>query len=83
MGKQALPDEKIWISRDFDQKSKFPLRLLFDKMGLEIMFFDLPVRKQAFLDEKISILHSGQSKGLTHDFVQKLEKIHLSVILDK
>ena len=24
-----------------------------------------------------------KSKGLTHDFVQKLEKIHLSVILDK
>ena len=47
-------------------------------MGLEIMFVDHPIRKQAFLDKKkISILHRGHtgivSKGLTHDFVQKLE----------
>ena len=52
------------------------------------MFVDHPMRKQAFLDKKkISILHRGHtgivSKGLTHDFVQQLEKIHLSVILDK
>ena len=52
-------------------------------MGLEIMFADHPVRKKAFLHEKkISILHSGHigivSKGLTHDFVQKLETINLS-----
>ena len=48
-------------------------------MGLEIVFLDHPIRKQAFLDKKISILHTGHtgivSKGLTHDFVQKLEKI--------
>ena len=38
----------------------FPLRLFLDKLGLEIMFADHPVRKIAFLDEKnISILHSG------------------------
>ena len=39
----------------------FPLRLFLDKLGLEIMFADHPVRKKAFLDEKIyiSILHSG------------------------
>ena len=44
------------------------------------MFVDHPIRKQAFLDKKnISILHRGHtgivSKGLTHDFVQQLEKI--------
>ena len=38
----------------------FPLRLFLDKLGLEIMFADHPVRKKAFLHEKnISILHSG------------------------
>ena len=54
------------------------------KMGLQIMFADHPLRKKAFLEETISILHSGHigivSKGLTHDFVQKLEKFHLSLI---
>ena len=48
-------------------------------MGLEIMFVDHPIRKQAFLDKKISILHRGHTgivlNWLTHDFVQKLEKI--------
>ena len=56
-------------------------------MSLQIMFADHPLRKKAFLEETISILHSGHigivSKGLTHDFVQKLEKFHLSLILDK
>ena len=48
-------------------------------MGLEIMFVDHPIRKQAVLDKKkkLSILHSGHtgivSKGLTHDIVLKLE----------
>ena len=47
-------------------------------MGLEIMFVDHPIRKKAFLDKKISILHRHTgivSKGVTHDFVQQLEKI--------
>ena len=48
-------------------------------MGLKIMFVDHPIRKQAFLDKKISILHRGHTgivlNWLTHDFVQKLEKI--------
>ena len=30
----------------------FPLRLFLDKLGLEIMFADHPVRKKAFLHEK-------------------------------
>ena len=51
------------------------------------MFADHPLRKKAFLEETKTILHSGHigivSKGLTHDFVQKLEKFHLSLILDK
>ena len=38
-------------------------------MGLEIMFVDHPMRKQAVLDKNLSILHSGHtgivSKGLT------------------
>ena len=41
------------------------------------MFADHPVRKQAYLDWKIRILPSRPmeifSKGLTHDFGQKLE----------
>ena len=52
--------------------------LVLNKMGLEIMFVDHPIRKQAFLDKKKSILHRHTgivSKGLTHDFVQQLEKI--------
>ena len=53
--------------------------MFLDKMGLEIMFVDHPIRKQAVLDKKkkLSILHSGHtgivSKGLTHDIVLKLE----------
>ena len=43
-------------------------------MGLEIMFVDHPVRKQAFLDEKISILHSGQIKGVNPWFCSKIGK---------
>ena len=47
------------------------------KIGLEIMFPDHLVRKQAYLDLKIRILPSQPmeifSKGLTHDFGQKLE----------
>ena len=38
-------------------------------MGLKIMFVDHPMRKQAVLDKKLSILHCGHtgivSKGLT------------------
>ena len=51
------------------------------------MFADHPVRKKAFLDEKISVLHSAHigivSEVLTHDFVQKLETFYLSSILNK
>ena len=43
-------------------------------MGLEIMFFDHPVRKQTSLDEKISILHSGQVKGVHPWFCSKIGK---------
>ena len=55
----------------------FFLWLLLKKIGLEIMFPDHPVRKQAYLDYKIRILPSRPmeifSKGLTHDSGQKLE----------
>ena len=55
----------------------FPLCLLLNKIGLEIMFAGHPVRKQAYLDQKIRILPSRPmeifSKGLTHDSGQKLE----------
>ena len=41
------------------------------------MFADHPVRKQVYLDSKIRILPSQPmeifSKGLTHDFGQKLD----------
>ena len=55
----------------------FFLWLLLKKIGLEIMFPDHPVRKQAYLDYKIRILPSRPmeifSKGLNHEFGQKLE----------
>ena len=51
--------------------------LLLNKIGLEIMFADHPVRKQAYLDRKIRFLPSHPleifSKGLTNDSGQKLE----------
>ena len=60
-----------------------------DKLGLEIMFADHPVRKKkAFLDEKKYIDFTQWTyldcfTGLTYDSVQKLEKFYLSSILDK
>ena len=55
----------------------FPLCLLLNKIGLKIMFADHPVRKQAYVNIKIRILPSHPvrifSKGLIHDFGQKLE----------
>ena len=66
----------------------FPLSLFLDKLGLETMFADHPVRKKAFLDEKKYIRFTQWTyldcfTGLTYDFVQKLEKFYLSSILDK
>ena len=56
-------------------------------MSLEIMFDVHPLRKQAFLDEKTYRFYTVDKleflKGLTPDFGQKLEKFHLSLILDK
>ena len=37
---------------------KFPLRLFYEKMGLEVVFNDYIVRKQALLDYKLCISHS-------------------------
>ena len=52
-------------------------RLFLDKMGLEITLDDHWGRKQAHLDWKIWILQSRHteifSKGVTQDFVWKLE----------
>ena len=51
------------------------------------MFDVHPVRKQTFLDEKTHRFYTvdilGFLEGLTHDTGQKLEKFHLSLILDK
>ena len=51
------------------------------------MFADHPVKKQTFLDEKTHRFYTvdilGFLKGLTPDFGQKLDKFHLSLILDK
>ena len=38
------------LTYDLGQKWNFLLCLFLNKMGLEIMFADHPVRKQAFLD---------------------------------
>ena len=55
----------------------FFLYFLLKKIGLEIMFADHPVRKEAYLASKIRFLPSHTmeifSKGLTHDSGQKLE----------
>ena len=40
------------LTHDFGQNWKFRLNLFLNKMGLEIMFADHQVRKQAFLDYK-------------------------------
>ena len=62
----------IWV-----KNLNFPFFLLLNKIGLKITFADHRVRKQAYLDWKIRILPSRPmgvfSKGLTHDFGQKLE----------
>ena len=59
----------------------------FGQMSLEIMFDVHPVRNKAFLNEKTHRFYTvdilGFLKGLTPDFGQKLEKFHLSLILDK
>ena len=64
----------------------FPLLFVFNKIGLEIMFADNPVRKQAYLDWKIKILPSRPIeiflKGLTHDSGQQLE-FFLCLLLNK
>ena len=48
------------------------------------MFADKPVRKKALLDEKKYIhftqwTHWDCFKGVTNDFIQKLEKLFISV----
>ena len=64
----------------------FFLCLLLNKIGLEIMFPDHPVREQAYLDWKIKILPSRPmeifSMGLTHDSGQQLE-FFFCVLLNK
>ena len=64
----------------------FPLLFVFNKIGLEIMFADNPVRKQAYLDWKIKILPSRPIeiflKGLTHDSGQQLV-FFLCLLLNK
>ena len=65
------------LGHDFGQKLGFFPLLTFKKMGLEIMFPDHPLRKEAYLDYKVRILPSRPmeifSKGLTHDSGQKLQ----------
>ena len=65
------------LTHDSGQQLEFFLCLLLNKKRLERIFPDHPVRKQAYLDWKIKILPSRPmeifSKGLTHDFGQKLE----------
>ena len=76
------------LNHNFGQKlEKFSSQFDFGQISLEIMFADHPVRKQTFLDEKTHRFYTedilGFLKGLTHDFGQKLEKFHFSLILDK
>ena len=65
-----------WLSDDFHQKiENLPFCLFLNKMGFENMFDDHLVRKQALIDWKILILHSGHigifPKGLNHDSGKK------------
>ena len=64
----------------------FPLWLVFNKIGLEIMFANHPVRKQAYLDWKKKFyqvaLRRYFLKGLTHDFCKKL-KFFLCLLFNK
>ena len=52
------------------QTWKFPISLFLDQIGLEKMFDDHLVRKQALLGYKHIDFFP---KGLTHDFAQKFE----------
>ena len=65
------------------KKLKFYICLFLEKMDLEIMSPDHLVRKKALLDYKKWILQSCHigifSKGLTHDFRQKLKISYLFV----
>ena len=60
------------------KNGKIPPALILDKLGLEIMFDIHQGRNQALPDNKKKILQKWPywiffSKGLTHDFGQKLE----------
>ena len=65
------------------QNSKFSLSLFLDVLSLKIMSDDHLVKKQVLLDDKkISFKSSpcrNSSKGLTHDFGQKMEILSLFV----
>ena len=56
------------------------------KIGPEMMFGDVLDRKEAFLDNKNTYLMCPKnrkfSKGLTHDFGQKLELSSLFVFIE-
>ena len=67
------------------KNSKFLLSLLFFEKGLDMYFYDVVYKKEGFLECKNVILTESKnlhfSKGLTHDFGQKLEISFESVFL--
>ena len=72
---------------DMVKNSKFLLSLLFFEKGLDMYFYDVVYKKEGFLECKNVILTESKnlhfSKGLTHDFGQKLEISFESVFLWK
>ena len=72
---------------DMVKNSKFLLSLLFFEKGLDMYFYDVVYKKEGFLECKNVILTESKnlhfSKGLTHDFGQKLEISFKSVFLWK
>ena len=72
---------------DMVKNSKFLLSLLFFEKGLDVYFYDVVYKKEGFLECKNVILTESKnlhfSKGLTHDFGQKLEISFKSVSLWK
>ena len=65
------------LTHDFGQKLKISSLFVFAQNGLEIMFDDHLVRKEALPDYKnidfIEFLYWIISKGFTYDFSKKLE----------
>ena len=67
------------------KNSKCPLSLLFFEEGLDVQFYNVVFKKDAFVDSKMSFSLGRKIcifiKGLTHAFSQKFEISFESAVL--